>query len=133
MSSTEKPTTTPYEMLGGDQAIRDLADAFYEAMDSLPEAAKIRAMHGESLVDIKQKLYEYLSGWLGGPSLYVERYGTICLTEPHAPYAIGEAESDQWMQCMEQALEKIEASEEVKQMLLPAFTQLANFIQNTKE
>lgn len=133
MSSTEKSNTTPYEMLGGDQAIRDLADAFYEAMDSLPEAAKIRAMHGESLVDIKQKLYEYLSGWLGGPGLYVERYGTICLTEPHAPYAIGEQESDQWMKCMEQALEKIEASEEVKQLLLPAFTQLANFMQNTKE
>lgn len=133
MSSNNQSNTTPYEMLGGDQAIRDLSEAFYDAMDSLPEAATIRAMHGASLVDIKQKLYEYLSGWLGGPSLYVERYGTICLTKPHAPYSIGEAERDQWMLCMEQALEKIQASEEVKAMLMPAFSGLADFMRNQEQ
>jgi len=133
MSSLDQSSQTPYALLGGDQAIRDLCNAFYDAMDSLPEASHIRAMHNKNLVDIKQKLYEYLSGWMGGPNLYSERYNTICLTEPHAPYSIGSKERDQWMKCMEKALDTIETTKETKQLLMPAFANLADFIRNKSD
>jgi len=122
--------TTPYQLLGGEEAIRRLADAFYDVMDELPEVDTIRKMHGKSLADIKQKLFEYLSGWLGGPPLYYDKYNTICLTSPHKPYAIGREESEQWLLCMDKALERIDASDEVKAMLAGPMRELAQFMEN---
>ena len=98
----------PYQLLGGEDGLRELCAAFYRIMDESPEAAGIRAMHGESLAAIEEKLFEYLSGWMGGPPLYVRRTGTVCLTKPHQPYAIGAAERDQWLLCMDRALEEME-------------------------
>lgn len=121
---------TPYQLLGGEPGIRALAEAFYDIMDELPEAATIRAMHAEDLGDIKQKLFEYLSGWLGGPPLYLEKRGTVCLTSPHAPYRIGPDERDQWLLCMEKALERIGASDEVRQMVRQPFFRIADTIRN---
>lgn len=122
---------TPYEQLGGDAGIRRLAEAFYQAMDTLPEAATIRAMHGEHLENITEKLYQYLSGWLGGPHLYAEKYGTVCMSTPHKPYAIGTEERDQWLQCMEIALDKVGASEELRTMLQQPFRGIAEAVQNS--
>jgi hemoglobin len=83
---------TPCELLGGEEGIRRLAKVFYEVMDELPQLQTIRHMHAANLESIQQKLFEYLSGWLGGPHLYQQKYGTVCLTKPHTPYAIGPAE-----------------------------------------
>ncbi len=120
---------TPYQLLG-DEGIRKLADAFYEEMDAQPQAETIRAMHAANLDMIKDKLYEYLSGWMGGPPLYSEKYGTVCLTDPHKPYPIGPDERDQWLKCMDGALERIDASEELKQMLKDPMYQVADIIRN---
>lgn len=120
--------TTPYELLGGDEGVKRLAHAFYQAMDRLPNAAPIRKMHAQSLSDVSEKLYQYLSGWLGGPGLYQEKFGTVCLTRPHKPYAIGADERDQWLMCMDQALNDIGASDELKAMLKEPIFRLADFI-----
>jgi hemoglobin len=122
--------TNPYEMLGGDSGVRALCAAFYDVMDTLPEAAAIRCMHGSDLGPIKEKLYEYLSGWLGGPSLYRERHGSVCMTSPHRPYAIGPSERDQWLLCMNLALERVHASDEVKAMLKDPLTRVADAVRN---
>ena len=112
-------------MLGAD-GVRRLADALYDAMDALPQAQSVRAMHGSDLSQIRQKLFEYLSGWLGGPHLYQQKYGTVCLHKPHEGYAIGEAERDQWLLCMQTALENIGASDELKQMLREPMFRIAD-------
>lgn len=117
---------TPYDMLGGETGVLKLAIAFYDAMDRLPEAATIRAMHGGSLDGIKQKLFEYLSGWLGGPRLYYERYGSVCIGHAHAPYAIGAAERDQWLRCMDAALDEVNATEQVRELLKLPMVRMAN-------
>lgn len=119
---------TPYELLGGDEGVKRLAYEFYKAMDELPQAETIRRMHAESLSDVSEKLYQYLSGWLGGPGLYQQKFGTVCLTKPHKPYAIGEAERDQWLLCMDKALERVGASDEVKAMLKEPIGRLADFM-----
>ncbi len=96
-----------YERLGGEQGVRRLVDRFYDLMDSLPEAAVIRKMHANSLDGSRDKLFMFLSGWLGGPGLYVEKYGHPRLRARHLPFSIGEAERDAWMLCMSQALDEM--------------------------
>ncbi|MCQ4346641.1 group II truncated hemoglobin [Pseudomonas stutzeri] len=121
---------TPYQLLGGEDGVRRLCDAFYDCMDSLPEAADIRRMHGEDLAGIRQKLFEFLSGWLGGPPLYAQKYGSICMSGPHRPYAIGPKERDQWLLCMDRALERIGAGDEVRTMLERPMYAIADMIRN---
>lgn len=123
---------TPYQLLGGEAGVRRLAETFYEVMDELPQAEKIRQMHAASLTDVKQKLFEYLAGWMGGPQHhYQQKYGTVCLTKPHKPYQIGPVERDQWLLCMDEALRRIDASEELKAMLKQPMFMLADAVRNT--
>ncbi len=96
-----------YERLDGEQGVRRLVDRFYDLMDSLPEAEGIRKMHPVSLDGSRDKLYMFLSGWLGGPALYIEKYGHPRLRARHLPFAIGEAERDAWMLCMSKALDEV--------------------------
>jgi len=125
-------SNTPYEIIGREDGVRNLANAFYAAMDELAEAAGVRRMHAANLDIIKQKLFEYLNGWLGGPHLYKDKYGTICLTEPHQPYPIGEAQRDQWIACWERALEKIDAPEDFRAMTREPSGRMASFLVNQK-
>ena len=87
-------------------------------------------MHAKSLINIKQKLFEYLNGWLGGPLLYKEKSGKICLTEPHQPFSIGAGERDQWLACWDRALEEINAPEEFKVMVKEPIFRMADFMTN---
>ena len=123
-------SVTPYELIGREDGVKALASAFYESMDELEEAEEVRAMHAVNLDLIKQKLFEYLNGWLGGPHLYKDKYGTICLTEPHQPYPIGEDQRDQWVACWERALEKIAAPDEFRNMTREPVFRMANFLVN---
>lgn len=81
---------SPYEMIGGEVAVRRIVDRFYDIMDSAPEAARIRAMHAHDLAPIRERLYEFLSGWLGGPPLYFQRPDHKCIVSAHRAFAIGE-------------------------------------------
>jgi hemoglobin len=120
---------TPYQLLG-EQGIRNLAAAFYDIMDTLPEAAGVRAMHAPDLTPMKEKLAEYLIGWMGGPPLYARKYGTVCMTGPHEPYHIGPAERDLWLLCMDLALARCEASDEVRDMLKVPLLRIADAVRN---
>lgn len=123
---------TPYELLGKEEGIKALAHAFYDIMDETAEVETIRNMHAQSKDAIKQKLFEYLNGWLGGPHLYKQKYGKICLTDPHKPYAIGSSERDQWLLCFEKALERVGASNEVKAMVKEPVFRMADFMVNKR-
>jgi hemoglobin len=120
---------TPYQILG-EAGIRQLCDAFYDIMDSAPEAAGIRRMHASDLGPMKARLAEYLTGWMGGPPVYAQKYGSVCMTEPHAPYRIGPAERDAWLWCMQRALEQTGASEELRAMLALPLQRIAAAVQN---
>ena len=120
---------TPYQILG-EQGIRDLTSAFYDIMDTLPEAADVRAMHAQDLGPMKVKLADYLTGWMGGPPLYADKHGTVCMTKPHEPYHIGPRERDQWLLCMDKALEQIGASDELIEMLKVPMYRVADAVRN---
>ena len=120
---------TPFQILKED-GIQDLSNAFYDIMDTLPEAAGVRAMHAEDLGPMKIKLAEYLTGWMGGPPVYSDKYGTVCMTSPHEHYHIGPDERDQWLLCMDKALEQINASDELVEMLKVPMFRIADAVRN---
>lgn len=123
---------TPYEILG-NQGVKQLAEAFYDAMDALPEAAGIRAMHAEDLTPVKRMFAAYLTGWLGGPPVYHAIKGTVCLTEVHAAWRIGPAERDAWLACMDEALARIGADSELKAMLKEPLMRIADTVRNCED
>ena len=128
---SERPLT-PYEILG-DDGIKQLVNAFYDVMDELPLAADIRAMHTENLDNVKRMLTAYMTGWMGGPPIYQAIKGTVCLTDPHEPYRIGPKERDQWLACMDEALQRVSASEELKDLLKEPLYRVADTVRNCED
>lgn len=124
------PVATHYERLGGDAAVRTLVDRFYDLMDALPEARTVREMHPADLTLSREKLYEFLSGWLGGPALYVEKYGHPRLRARHLHARIGPAERDQWMLCMRGALAETVADDALRRELEQAIGRVAVHMRN---
>lgn len=125
--------TKPYDLIGGEAALRTLTTRFYELMDSLPEAQTIRAMHPDDLEESTEKLFMFLSGWLGGPSLYIERYGHPFLRARHMPFSIASEESAAWMLCMRQALAETVADEALREQLDKALSSIADHMRNRPE
>ncbi len=121
---------TPYQVMGGEAAIHSLVDRFYFYMDILPEAQTVRAMHQTSLASAKDKLFKFLSGWLGGPNLFIEEFGHPMLRMRHFPFKIGEAERDQWMLCMNKALDEMSMDPRLKTNIQTALQQLATHMIN---
>jgi len=128
--SEEKNASTPYELLGGEAGVRQLVDRFYDLMDTAPEYYGIRKLHPQDLAGSRDKLYRFLSGWLGGPGLYVEKYGQPMLRARHLPFPIGIAERDAWLACMLQAMEDIGVEEKLRASLLKAFFGTADWMRN---
>src|SRR5215211_6272480 len=122
-----------YDMLGGETGLRALVNRFYDLMDSSPEAEKIRTFHPKSLKQSREKLFMFLSGWSGGPQLYVERFGHPRLRMRHMPFAIGTVVRDQWLWCMNKALDESELDPGVVEYLKVRFAEVADFLRNQPE
>ncbi|MGB5702295.1 MAG: group II truncated hemoglobin [Polyangiales bacterium] len=121
---------TPYALLGGDDGVRQLVADFYELMDTLQEAAPIRAMHKGDLSEMSDKLGTFLIGWLGGPQRYQERFGRVIIPLAHRPFSIGPSERDQWLLCMQRALEKTALDASMKARLMDSFGRMAEMCRN---
>ncbi len=128
--SQSNPEETPYQRIGGEPAIRQLVDRFYDLMDTLPEAWEIRKLHPEDLSGSRTKLFKFLSGWMGGPQLYVEEYGHPMLRRRHLPFPIDVRARDQWMLCMNQALNEQAMETDIREALRKAFAGLADHMRN---
>jgi hemoglobin len=121
---------TPYELLGGDAKVRELVTRFYDLMDAEPGFAGIRKLHQPDLSQAREKLYLFLSGWLGGPQLYAERFGHPMLRSRHLPFSIGKAERDLWLACMDRAMREIGVEGELMRSLHEAFFNTADWMRN---
>ena len=124
---------TPYERLGGETAVRELVDRFYDLMDLEPAYAGIRKLHPPALDDSRDKLFWFLSGWLGGPPMYVEKLGHPRLRARHLPFSIGIEERDLWLKCMSQAMDETGVDPELQRGLAKAFFGTADWMRNRPE
>jgi len=119
-----------YQQLGGEAAVRRLVERFYQLMGELPQARAIRDMHPPDLYQSKERLFMFLSGWLGGPPLYAERFGPPRLRRAHLEFPIDEAARDAWMQCMTLALSEQVSDTTLLQQLTASFYKTADFLRN---
>lgn len=123
-------TITLYEAIGGDATVRALTRRFYELMDTLPEAKNCRAIHPQSLESSEEKLREYLTGYLGGPPVYVEKYGHPRLRSRHFGAGIGPAERDEWLLCFRRALDETIENPKLRDIIWPPIERLGHHMQN---
>ncbi len=131
MQIEEKPPFgTPFEWIGGEEAVQRLVDRFYDLMDLEPGYAELRAAHGSMLDAARQKLFWFLCGWLGGPDHYQSRFGHPRLKMRHMPFAIGVLERDQWVTCMNQAMVETGVPEALRERLSRSFMQTADWMRN---
>jgi hemoglobin len=122
-----------YQRIGGEQKVSALVQRFYQLMDELPEAYGIRKLHAEDLQGATDKLYKFLSGWMGGPQLYVDQYGHPMLRRRHLPFTIAASERDQWLLCMNQALSEVVEDVALRQELSAAFAKVAEHMRNQED
>ncbi|MDO9051135.1 MAG: group II truncated hemoglobin [Methylotenera sp.] len=126
--------STFFELLGGEASgienIRQLVETFYDIMESDPKAQPIRAMHQADLTSAREKLFMFLTGWTGGPQLYIERYGHPMLRARHLPFVIDESARDQWMYCMIKAMHQLDYDDELMKKLAGQLYGVADFMRN---
>jgi hemoglobin len=121
---------TTYEAIGGEKTLRIFTRRFYALMDILPEAKTCRDIHPPSLIRAEEKLFEYLSGWLGGPPLYTSKYGNPMLRRRHLPAKIGTEEADGWLLCFRQAWSEVITEQALSDAILPKIEALGRHMIN---
>ncbi len=119
-----------YERIGSEEGLWKLVNTFYDNMDTLVESKTIRDLHAKDLRSAREKLFMFLSGWLGGPDRYIAAFGHPRLRTRHLPFTIGDAERDQWLMCMCKALNEMSIDAAFREQLIMAFTQTANHMMN---
>ncbi len=130
MQTERQIQASPYERIGGDAGVRKLVNRFYELMDELPEAYAARKLHPADLGESGNKLFDFLSGWLGGPQRFIEKHGHPMLRRRHLPYAIGPQERDEWLLCMQRALAETVEDAALRDALHAQFVQLGEHMRN---
>jgi len=121
---------TLFELLGGEAAIRALVERFYDLMDMEPDFAELRAVHGPSLDNAREKLFLFLCGYFGGPNHYIEQFGHPRLRARHLPFPIGEIERDQWVACMGRAMQDQGVPQDMLDRILHSFFGVADWMRN---
>ena len=124
------PFETPFAWIGGESQVHALGDRFYDLMDLEPGYAALRAAHGTELANAREKLKMFLTGWLGGPQRYTEQFGHPRLRMRHMPFSIGIAERDQWVACMDQAMQETHVDATLRTRLKESFMQTADWMRN---
>jgi hemoglobin len=124
------PFETPFAWIGGESQVHALVDRFYDLMDLEPGYAALRAAHGTELANAREKLKMFLTGWMGGPQRYTEQFGHPRLRMRHMPFSIGIAERDQWVACMDQAMQETAIDDALRTRLKESFMQTADWMRN---
>lgn len=124
------PTVTLYDLLGGEPVLRKMTRRMYALMATLPEAEAARAVHPPDLAGSEQKFFEFMSGWLGGPPLFVEKHGPPMLRRRHFVAKIGEPEIAAWLKCFEGAMDETVADPRLREALREPIRRLAHHMRN---
>lgn len=133
---TAQTPPTIYKIIGEEKGTYELVKNFYDIMETDPKA--VDCLNSHQLIDgklpdmIKKKLFMFLCGWLGGPNLFVEKYGHPRMRARHMHIKIGTKETEQWLYCMHKSLlmHSYELNDEQFDTIYKSFTGLALRIMN---
>lgn len=119
-----------YERIGLG-ALESLIRRFYERVALDPDLLPI---FPADLTVTAQKQLAFLTGFLGGPPLYHQRYGNPMLRARHLPHAITPTRAAAWLSCMHAALQDTpEIAQADAQELHAALARVAQHMVNTPD
>lgn len=121
---------TPYQLIGEEPAVRRIVDRFYDLMDTDPAVAPLRDMHAPDLGPMRERLTDFMIGWLGGPQRYFQRPDARCMGQAHAPFAIDAAIRKQWLSCMHRALDAENVDAQLQQLIRAALARMTEGMRN---
>ncbi len=116
-----------YQEVGGSEFFESLVDHFYAGVENDP---RIRGLYPEDLTDSRANTALFLIQYWGGPTTYSDQRGHPRLRMRHAPFVIGQAERDAWMEHMHAAIAHMEPSVEVFKALVDYFEMAATHMIN---
>ena len=126
---------TPYELVGGTDAVLALAERFYDIMsDREPVLARLHPCTPDGRVarEPRDRFALFLVGWLGGPDDYVQRHGHPRLRMRHGRVEVNVAMRDAWLRCMTAAMDDCGVTGEVRRFLDARFAEVADFMRNVE-
>lgn len=121
-----------YDAVGGQQGLTILSNTFYDFVESTPEGRPVAKLHlrGHGIGHARIELVNFLSGFLGGPNLFAEKWGHSNVRHIHDHVNINQQASDSWMACMEMAMNKLNYDDELKKRLRENFLVIATLLIN---
>lgn len=109
--------------LGGEDVIRRLVETFYDIIEQDADAEQLHRLHlrGHGVAHSREEQFNYLCGFFGGPSYYVQKHGHSRLKEIHAHVEIGPEQRDLWLNCMRKAIVKADIPQERHELVMRHF------------
>ncbi|WP_046215867.1 globin domain-containing protein [Paenibacillus wulumuqiensis] len=117
-----------YELLGGDEGLRRLVEAFYPKVQRDP---LIGPLFPENIDPVMEKQYMFLSQFFGGPPLFSEKHGHPMMRARHMPFPITHEKADAWLACMNEALTDIGVEDELRVFIIDRLSGPAHHFVNT--
>ena len=133
MSNPPAELVSPFALLGGDDAVRALVEAFYDAMSrDEPVLARLHECNPDGRVSraSRDRFALFLVGWLGGPQDYVARHGHPRLRQRHARVPVDSEMRDAWLRAMQTALDERGVTGEIRGFLDARFAEVGEFLRN---
>jgi hemoglobin len=124
-----------YQRVGGAEGVKQLVEVFYDLIEQHPEGHLVNILHlrGHGVAHSRIEQFNFLSGFLGGPNLYAEKYGHSNVRLMHEHVEINAAAKDAWLTCMSMAIDQIGISEGTKSELMANFKVVAEILVNRND
>lgn len=131
-AATSKRKQSLNDAVGGQAGLTILVNVFYDFVESTPEGGPVAKLHlrGHGITHARVELVNFLSGFLGGPNLFAEKWGHSNVRHIHDHVNINQEASDSWMSCMDMAMNKLDYSNELKGRLRENFLVIATMLIN---
>lgn len=124
-----------YSQIGGEAGVKQLVETFYDLIEQHPEGHAVNLLHlrGHGVAHSRVEQFNFLSGFLGGPSLYAEKFGHSNVRLMHEHVEINAAAKDAWLTCMAMAIDQVGLEPALKEQLMANFTVVAALLVNRND
>lgn len=107
-----------FQAVGGKEGLHALVSDFFHFMGTEPQFKRLYDMHPADTELSIDKLYRFLTGWMGSDKLYSQKYGSIQLPRAHMHLDVIDEDKQAWLDCMSMAMDNQGLDADLKEYLL---------------
>jgi hemoglobin len=89
-------------------------------------------LRGHGVAHSRIEQFDFLSGFFGGPRLYVQKYGHSDVRHMHEHVEISVEARDAWLNCMSIAIDRVGFPADIKARMMGPFTRVAAILVNRR-